>query len=368
MKQLLTFIRKEFHHILRDKRSMLVLLGLPIVQLLIFGFAITNETRNSNIAILDNAKDEITQSIITKFESSRYFDIDRTLTANDQIEAAFKTGKIKLAIIFQSNFQNELSHTNKAQLQIIADATDPNQATTLTNYASSIIIDYQNDLNDLNKLPYSISTEMRMLYNPELKGAYSSVPGVMGMILLLISTMMTSISIVKEKELGTMEILLVSPMKPLLVILSKVIPYFVISLINVATILLLSVFVLGMPIQGSILLLVAVTVLYIFCALSLGLLISTITDSQLAAMLVSLLGLMLPVVMLSGYAFPIANMPVILQILSNIIPAKWYIIMVKSVMIKGLGFSGIWMESLILTGMTIFFIFISLKRFKIRLS
>ena len=367
MKQLLTFIRKEFHHILRDTRTMMVLLGLPIVQLLIFGFAITNETRNSNIAILDNAKDETTQKIIARMESSRYFDIDRTLTTNGQIEAAFKTGKIKLAVVFQQNFQNELAHANKAQIQLIADATDPNQATTLVNYASSIIMDYQSELNQQNNLPYTINTEMRMLYNPELKGAYSSVPGVMGMILLLISTMMTSISIVKEKELGTMEILLVSPMKPLLVIISKVIPYFVISLVNIATILLLSVFVLGMPIQGSIFLLIAVTILYLLCALSLGLLISTVTDSQLAAMLISLLGLMLPVVMLSGYAFPIANMPVPLQVVSNIIPAKWYIIMVKSVMIKGMGFAGIWKESLIIIGMTFFFLFISIKRFKVRL-
>ncbi|MEW6654045.1 MAG: ABC transporter permease [Bacteroidota bacterium] len=367
MKQLLIFVRKEFLHILRDYRSMMILLGLPIVQLLIFGYAITNETRNATIAILDNAKDETTQKIITKFESSRYFDIDRTLTANNQIEAAFKTGKIKLAVVFQTNFQNELSHANKAQIQLIADATDPNQATTLVNYASSIIMDYQNEINEQNKLPYTINAEMRMLYNPELKGAYSSVPGVMGMILLLISIMMTSISIVKEKELGTMEILLVSPMKPLMVILSKVVPYFVISLVNIATILLLSVFVLGMPIHGSLFLLIAVTVLYLICALSLGLLISTITESQLAAMLVSLLGLMLPIVMLSGYAFPIANMPVVLQALSNIMPAKWYIILVKSIMIKGLGLSAIWYEVIILAAMTLFFLFVSLKRFKIRL-
>lgn len=367
MKQLLTFIRKEFHHILRDTRTMMVLLGLPIVQLLIFGFAITNETRNSNIAILDNAKDEVTQKIIARMESSRYFDIDRALTTNQQIESAFKTGKIKLAIVFQQNFQNELAHANKAQIQLIADATDPNQATTLVNYASSIIMDYQSELNQQNNLPYTINTEMRMLYNPELKGAYSSVPGVMGMILLLISTMMTSISIVREKEMGTMEILLVSPMKPMLVILSKAIPYFIVSLVNIATILLLSVFVLGMPIQGSIFLLIAVTILYLLCALSLGLLISTVTNSQLAAMLISLLGLMLPVVMLSGYAFPIANMPLPLQVISNIVPAKWYIIMVKSVMIKGMGFAGIWKESLIIIGMTFFFLFISVKRFKVRL-
>lgn len=367
MKQLITFIKKEFHHILRDTRSMLVLIGLPIVQLLLFGFAITTEVRNANIAILDNSKDEVTQSIITKIESSQYFDIDRTITSNDQIEKSFKTGKIKLAIVFQQNFQNELSHSNKAQLQIIADATDPNQATTLTNYLSSIVKDYQNELNRQNKLPYNINTEMRMLYNPQLKGAYTSVPGVMGMILLLISAMMTSIAIVREKELGTMEILLVSPMQPWLVVISKVIPYFIISLLNVATILILSVFVLGLPIEGSLFLLIASTIIYIFCALSLGILISTVTETQQAAMLISLLGLMLPVVMLSGYAFPIANMPTILQILSNLVPAKWYIIIVKNIMIKGIGIELIWKELLILLAMTGTFLIISIKRFKIRL-
>lgn len=367
MKQLITFIKKEFHHILRDTRSMMVLIGLPIVQLLIFGFAITTEVRNANIAILDNSKDEVTQNIITKIESSQYFDIDRTISANGQIEKAFKSGKIKLAIVFQQNFQDELAHSNKAQLQIIADATDPNQATTLTNYVSSIVMDYQNEMNRQNILPYTIKTEMRMLYNPQLKGAYSSVPGVMGMILLLISAMMTSIAIVREKELGTMEILLVSPMKPWLVVISKVIPYFIISLINVATILILSVFVLGLPIEGSLLLLIASTIIYIFCALSLGILISTITEAQQAAMLISLLGLMLPVVMLSGYAFPIANMPAILQVLSNLVPAKWYIIIVKGVMIKGIGIEQIWKELLILLAMTGTFLLISIKRFKIRL-
>jgi ABC-2 type transport system permease protein len=367
MKQLLTFIKKEFHHILRDTRSMLVLLGLPVVQLLIFGFAITNEVRNTNIAVLDNAKDEATQNIISRIESSQYFDVYRTLTSNSQIEQAFRKGEIRLAIVFQQNFQNELAHFNKAQMQIIVDATDPNQATTLTNYISTIVMDYQNELNKQSSLPYTINTEIRMLYNPQLKGVYSSVPGVMGMILLLISAMMTSISIVREKEMGTMEVLLVSPMKPWLVIISKVIPYFIISLVNVSTILLLSVYALGMPIQGNIFLLIAITILYIICALSLGIFISTVANNQQAAMLISLLGLMLPVVMLSGYAFPIANMPLILQVVSNVVPARWYISMVKGVMIKGLGIAGIWKEIIIICGMTLFFLLLSIKRFKIRL-
>lgn len=367
MKQLLSFIQKEFFHILRDKRSLLILLGLPIVQLVIFGFAITTEVRNAKIVIVDNSKDIITQQIISKIQNNKYFIIEKTLSESSQIEKAFKSGKIKLAIVFQSNFQNDLLHSNKAQIQIIADATDPNQATILKNYVSTIINDYQLELNKQINLPLTIKTEFRMLYNPQLKGAYSSVPGVMGMILLLISAMMTSISIVRERETGTMEILLVSPMKPWFVVLSKVIPYFVISVVNVITILLLSVYVLEMPIKGSMFLLSASTLIYIFCALSLGILISTIADTQQAAMIISIIGLMLPVVMLSGYAFPIANMPKILQIISNAVPAKWYIIIVKSIMLKGLGLENIYDELLILIAMTIFFLMLSIKRFKVRL-
>jgi len=368
MKQLLSFIKKEFNHILRDKRTMLVLFGMPMVQLIIFGFAITTEVRNAKIAILDNSKDEITQRLITRIESIKYFVIEKTINSSDQIENAFKSGRIKLAIVFQQNFQNELFHTNRAQIQIISDATDPNQATTLANYVSAVVTDFQNDLFELNKIPYSIDTEIRMLYNPQLKGAYTSVPGVMGLILLLVSAMMTSISVVRERELGTMEILLVSPMKPWLVIISKAIPYFVLSIVNVITILLLSTTLLDMPINGSLVLLFSVTILYILCALSLGLFISTVANSQLAAMLISLVGLMLPVVMLSGYAFPIANMPDLLQWFANLSPAKWFIIIIKNIMIKGIGIEGIWKETLVLIAMTLIFMLISIKRFKIRLT
>lgn len=367
MKQFLIFIKKEFFHILRDPRSMLVLLGMPIVQIVIFGFAITTEIRNANIAILDNSRDEMTQTIINRIGSSHYFKIDRTLHTDDEVYKAFKTGKIKLAVVFQPNFQNDVMHVNKGQIQLIADATDPNNATTMVNYASTIIADYQAELLQNASMPYTISVEPKMLYNPQSKGVYSSVPGVMGLILLLISAMMTSISIVKEREIGTMEVLLVSPVKPWLIVISKTIPYFVLSFVNVTSIILLSVYVLGMPIEGSVILLFILSTLYIFCALALGLFISTVAKTQEAAMFISLVGLMLPIMLLSGYIFPVANMPIILQVIANFVPAKWYIIIVKSVMIKGLGLANIWKEVLILFAMTAFFIMLSIKRFKTRL-
>ncbi|MBK9379919.1 MAG: ABC transporter permease [Chitinophagaceae bacterium] len=368
MKQFIAFVKKEFHHIFRDRRTMFILLGMPVVQIIIFGFALTNEVKNSRVAILDPSKDAATTSLIAQIEASRYFEVDQYIHSTNEIETIFRKGKIKLAIIFPSHFREDLQHFNKAQVQLIADASDPNVANTLTSYASAIIMDYQNRITNDRKLPYTINTEMRMLYNPELKGAYNFVPGVMAMVLLLVCTMMTAITIVKEKEMGTMEIMLVSPMKPLKVVLAKAVPYLLLSSVNIASILLLSVFVLEVPINGSLTLLVAESLLFTLVSLALGLLISTKVDSQQTALFISLVGLLLPTVMLSGFMFPIENMPLPLQVVSNAVPAKWYYTIVRSVMIKGTGFQAVWKETLILAGMLFFFLGLAIKNFKIRLA
>jgi ABC-2 type transport system permease protein len=368
MKQFFAFVKKEFFHIWRDKRTMFILLGMPVVQIVIFGFALTNEVKNANIAILDNSKDAKTSSLITQLDASRYFAIENNFTNYSQVEHEFKRGKIKLAIVFPQRFAEDLQHFNKAQVQIIADAADPNTASQLTNYATAIINDYQKRITDDKKLPYTISTETRMLYNPQLKGAFNFVPGVMAMVLLLVCTMMTAITIVKEKETGTMEIMLVSPMRPQLVVLAKAVPYLLLSTINIASILLLSVFVLEVPINGNLFLLVFESILFTLVSLSLGLLISSATDSQQTAMFISLIGMFLPTIMLSGFMFPVENMPTPLRIVSNIVPAKWYYNIVRSVMIKGVGLNMIWKETLILAGMMVFFLTMAIKRFKIRLA
>ncbi len=200
MKQFLSFVRKEFYHVFRDSKTLLMLFGLPIVQIVLFGFALTNEIKNSKIVICDYAKDEATQQIISKIEASRNFEIQKTLISHKQIEEAFKEGNIKLAIIFPANFNKDLLHLNKAQVQIIADASDPNTANTLTNYATNIIMDYQQELMKNKAMPFRIVPELRMLYNPELKGATNFVPGVMALVLMLICVMMTAVSVVKEKK------------------------------------------------------------------------------------------------------------------------------------------------------------------------
>jgi ABC-2 type transport system permease protein len=366
--QFFAFVKKEFHHIWRDKRTMFILLGMPVVQIIIFGFALTNEVKNSRIAVLDNSKDAATASLTAQLDASRYFDLEKNLYSYKQIEEEFRRGKIKLAVVFPPHFNEDLQHFNKAQVQLIADASDPNTANTLTNYATAVIMDYQDRITHDRKLPYTINTEMRMLYNPELKGAFNYVPGVMAMVLLLVCTMMTAITIVKEKEMGTMEIMLVSPMRPQLVVLAKAVPYLVLSVVNISSILLLSVFVLEMPINGSLVLLLFESILFTLVSLSLGLLISSGAQSQHTAMFISLVALFLPTIMLSGYMFPIENMPLPLRIISNIVPAKWYYSIVKSVMIKGIGLGAIWKETLILGGMMTFFLTMAIKRFKIRLA
>jgi ABC-2 type transport system permease protein len=317
---------------------------------------------------VDNAKDEVSMELIAKVEASRYFEIEKGSFTHAQIGENFRKGKIKLAVVFPANFSSDLLHFHHAPLQLIADASDPNTANTLTNYLTRIVLDYQWQKYAGRNLSPQIGTEVRMLYNPQLKGAHNFVPGVMALVLMLVCVMMTAVSIVREKELGTMEILLVSPFKPELVIVSKAVPYLILSLVNVASILLLSVFMLDLPVKGSVVLLFAESTLFITTSLALGLFISVRAQTQQTAMLISMMGMLLPTLLFSGFMFPIENMPKVLQYISHVVPARWYYTIVKSIMIKGLGFSAVWKETLILLGISIFFLAVSLKNFKIRLA
>jgi ABC-2 type transport system permease protein len=368
MKAFIGFVTKEFYHIFRDRRTMLILFGMPIVMMLLFGFVITNEIKDVKVAILDESKDNITREISTRLISSGYFKLYTTLQSKNEIDAVFRKGIVKEVIVFEPNFSYRLQKEGVAHVQLISDASDANFANLVTNYTMGVIRNYTVDLNKNIAFPYQIKSEVRMVYNPELKGVYLFVPGIMAMILMLISALMTSISIVREKELGTMEVLLVSPLKPIQIIIGKVTPYVVFSFINASIIVILGYLVFGLPVQGSLVLLMFECFLFITLALSLGILISSNTDSQQIAMLMSMVGLMLPTILLSGFIFPIENMPKILQWLCAIMPPKYFIIILKNIMLKGVGLNYIWKETLILTSMTIFFIVIASKKFKVRLN
>ncbi|NOX86207.1 MAG: ABC transporter permease [Chlorobi bacterium] len=363
------FIKKEFFHIFRDYRTMVILFGIPVVQVLLFGFAITNDINNAHIAILDHSKDVVTREITRKLLSSHYFLLDRYLKSNNDIKNAFKEGKIKEVVIFESDFAKKLKTEKVANIQLILDASEPNTANILNSYTSGIVNSYiLNQMQQESGVPLSITVETKMLYNPELKSVYMFVPGVITVLLMLVSAMMTSISITREKELGTMEALLVSPLKPVQIIIGKVTPYVFLSFVNLLSILLLAVYVFNMPINGSLALLLSESLLFIIMALAMGILISTISHSQQQAMLLSMFALMLPTILLSGFIFPIENMPLVLQYLSHIMPSKWFIIIIKNIMLKGVGFNYFWKETLIIFLMTLFFIGLSVKKFKIRLE
>ena len=286
MKQFFAFVRKEFYHIFRDRRTMLILLGMPVVQIILFGFAISTEVKNVRVVVLDPSNDVMTRRIVDRIGASEYFRMERMIHSPEELEAIFREGDADLAIVFSTRFADGI-YSGDSQIQLVADATDPNMATTRTNYAAGIIASVQQEMLPPGVSVATIVPDVKLLYNPQMKSTYNFVPGVMGLILMLICAMMTSISIVREKETGTMEILLVSPVKPLFVILSKAVPYFVLSFINLVTILLLSVYVLHVPVAGSLFWLITVSLLFIFVSLALGLLISSVTRTQVAAMLAS---------------------------------------------------------------------------------
>jgi len=368
MKRFIGFLKKEFYHIFRDKRSMLILFGMPIVQLLLFGFVITNDLKDVKMAVLDHSKDEYTSEIINKISSSGYFKLVENLDGINQVDAAFRKGEIKVVLVFESEFGKNLVKGSKASVQILTDASEPNMASLEVNYLQGILQNYNIEINRGKTIPNQIIPQTRMYFNPDMESVYMFVPGIMATILMLVSAMMTSISIAREKEMGTMEILLVSPLLPWQIILGKVTPYLILSFINALVIVGMGYFVFGVPVLGSFALLMAESVLFILLALSLGIFISTVSDSQQVAMMLSMFALMLPTILLSGFIFPLRNMPLPLQAISHIIPPRWFIVIIKNIMLKGTGFEFVWKETLILIGMTAGFIGLSVKKFKIRLE
>jgi len=369
MKRFLGFVKKEFLHIFRDYRTLIILFGIPAAQILIFGYAVSTDLKNAGVAILDLSHDEITLRLTDKLMSSGFFKRTETLLNYSDIDQVFKKGNTKAVIIFEDDFGKNLVNENVAHLSIIADGSEPNIATLVTNYATAIVNDFTVEFAGPQLINIvRISPEVKMFYNPNLKSHFMFVPGVVTLILILICALMTSVTITREKEFGTMEVLLVSPLRPVQIILGKVMPYFLLSFLNVLLILALSWLVFGLPVKGSLLLLLVECMLYILMSLTLGILISTVSDNMQQAIFISLIGLMLPTVLLSGFIFPIENMPKIYDYVSSILPPRYFIVIIKNIMIKGTGIMYIWKETLILIIMTFIFVGLSVRNFKIRLE
>lgn len=363
---LTAFIHKEFLHVFRDKRTLLIMFGLPIAQLLIFGYALTNEVKNARLLIVNPSSDVANEQLIQKIDASSYFTVTHVEKNSQNLEKYFKNGEAQSALIFPENFLS--STVEPSEIQIITDATDPNFAKTVINYLTAIVMDFIQQPSAGRQPMMTIKSEVRMLYNPSLNGSMNFVPGVIAMIMMIVCTTLASVAVVREKETGTMEVLLVSPVRPIYVLISKAVPYFVLSVAIFVVVMLISNLMLDVPIRGNILLISLISVVYILTCLAFGLMISNVTASQSEAMLISIVAIMLPVLIFTGFLFPLENMPLIFQWIANILPARWYFLIIQSVMLKGLGIADVWMELCILLGMMVVLLAISLRKFKIRLE
>ena len=376
MKQFIAFVIKEAKHILRDKRTMLILFGMPVVLMLLFGFAITTDVKNVRTVVVTSEMSPRTQEAVERLAQSEYFTITQTVSTPQEAEQLIRSQKADMSLtpspIPAEAPTRSLSPKGEGgrslQWQIMVDGSDPNMAQQWTTYAQSILSQPVGDRRYSLPSLFGEGQGVRLLYNPQMKSAYNFVPAIMGMLLMLICAMMTSISIVREKEKGTMEVLLVSPVRPLMVIIAKAVPYLVLAFAILITILLMARFVLGVPLAGSLFWILAVSTLYILLALSLGLLISNVAQTQLVALLLSAMVLLMPVVMLSGMLFPVESMPTILQWISAIVPPRYYIEAMRKLMIMGVGIGEVAREVVVLAGMTVVLLAIALKKFNVRLE
>lgn len=352
MKQFISFVIKEAKHILRDRRTMLILFGMPVVLMLLFGFAISTDVKDVRTVVVTSQTDHRTQAAVERLAQSEYFTITQTARTPQEAERIIRSQKADMAVVFANGFASR-----KGGVQFIVDGSDPNMAQQWTNYAQQVILNPQSSL-----------VNMRMLYNPQMKSAYNFVPAIMGMLLMLVCAMMTSISIVREKEKGTMELLLVSPVRPLMVIIAKAVPYLVLAFCILITILLMARYVLDVPLQGSVLWILFVSAIYILLALALGLLISNIAQTQLVALLMSAMVLLMPVIMLSGMIFPVESMPQVLQWIAAVVPPRYYIDAMRKLMIMGVGIGEVMKEVAVLSIMAAVLLAVSLKMFNTRLE
>lgn len=360
------FVKKEFLHILRDRRTLLVLFGMPVLQIILFGYAINTEVKEARVAVLDMSHDarstELTHAL---FASGHFIDAGQ-LSHTGQIEGTFKAGEARMVVVIGPQFARRVDE-GRAQVALIADASDPNGASILTGYGAQMIAKWS--ARDPSKRAVEVMpVESRLHYNPEMKSVFLFVPGVLTVVLMLVSAMLTSISIAREKEQGSMEILLVSPLRPTLIIIGKAVPYLLLSLLNAAFVFGVALLLFQVPMHGSFLLLILEGLLFIMCALSLGLLFSSMAENQQTALMLSLFVLMMPTILLSGFIFPTTSMPLFLRIVSEVMPAKHFIIVLRGIMLKGVGLDVLWRETLILLGMTAALLALSMRQFKVRLQ
>lgn len=367
------FVRKEMLHVLRDRRTLLVLFGLPLVWMFLFGFALRNEVEHIPTAVVDLAADPLSRLVISSLAATPRFALVATLPSRAGAETLLRDSTARLVIVLERDSTGTPAHEDELRYQILADGSDPNTARIMVAYASGLVertlSGAGGEMATGRGAPrVRLRPVVHMAFNPELDSAFLFVPGLVVLVLTLVSALMTSVTIAREKEMGTMEVLLVSPLRPFQIIAGKVVPYLLLSILNVLVILGLASSVFGVPIRGSFTLLLAESVLFTICALALGVLVSTHAETQQAATTASMSTLMFPTILLTGFIFPLESMPRILQWASLLVPGRWFLETVRGIMLKGLGLAVLWPQTLVLAAMTLFVLVISVRSFRIRLE
>lgn len=361
------FIVKELRHILRDRQTLTILLLMPLIQVVLFGFALRSDVRDVRLVIVEPVPDYATLALRARLAADSRFRIVAVARTMSAVEPLFRRGKADIALAFEPGFAARLGSGEGARILLAVDASDPNTGTTMQVYARAVITAYEAELGTQEK-SVRIVPQVRMRFNPTLESVNLFLPGLIALVLTLVSALMTAISLSREKERGTLEILLVSPLRPWQIIVGKVVPYLGLAFANVLTALLAAWLVFSVPFRGSVTLLLAESLLYSMVSLALGVLVASLTGSQRVAMFVALLVTMLPSSLLSGMVFPIASMPSLLQWISNIVPARWFIVIARGIMLKGVGLEYLWRETLVLAGMALLLMTAAVRSFKSRLA
>ncbi|MFQ5824760.1 MAG: ABC transporter permease [bacterium] len=358
--RIIPIIIKEFIHISRDFRTLIIVIVMPITMLFLYGYAFNLEIQNIDLVVLDHNKSPDSRALIRKFEGSKYFTVQRFNGPESELESFFSWRTGRMILIIPKDFSKKLRRQSKTHVQVLIDASDPNASQAIRNYSNIIFQSYS-----VEKATIPImDIQPTIWYNPALKSAYFFVPGLAALILIMISAMLTSIAIVREKETGTMEQILVSPIRPIEIIIGKVVPYIFLAFVDLIIILLIAHFVFKVPFVGGLGLLLFSSLIFIFAALSLGLLISTKAQTQQVAMMMALMATLLPTVLLSGFIFPITSMPKILQLLTYAVPARYFMVVIRGVMLKGNTLNQLLPEISILVAIGFVLLIVSTKKFK----
>lgn len=363
----LSFVAKEWRHILRERRTLAMLFAMPLALVMLFGYVISSDIDHTPVAVLDSSHgDPLARRLVRKLSAADQFRIVDNVRREADIDGAFKKGTVKMVIVIPADFGSDARRYGGTSVQLVTDASDLNVATTIIGYASGIVADLNAELNASHGLSGAVSpvrTNVRMMYNPELKSAYMFVPGVIALIVMIVAAMMTSVTLAREKETGTLRLLTVSPLKARTIVLGKVLPYFVLTAVNTTVIMLLGTLVFGMPCYGSLWGVALLCGLFILSAIGLGILISSVVKTQQSALTSSLLGLFLPTMLLSGFIFPLDNMPVALQWACQAVPATWFIEGIKGLMLKGQPVSDLWLPLAVLGAMAVVLVGLALALF-----